>query len=351
MIYNAVVFVYILLAMFPCIGEQERAAVELLVNLILTFNFELGRIILTREQYEQAQEFLPQLLVLAARHNLAFPTDSNHSPSFMNMFVILQTIVHPLIGDPTLLNRLEIYATEEEARQIFKLSPDRLQAAVDAWVCENSEFALPKSTTPAPADAHTHNLVARGHGDIWWNAPCMSKPRATTKDAQSSPTPLTEANLRKHTTLQQPQLASNFLSVPPAEDRIHVESTTSIGVLPPAPSATGSRPSNLMPTWVKYLGVHSSRGGFSNSTHSFGPHTPRDLNSPQASWGYRTSSDLRSTRILPWDDAASDGVLDDDEVSVDMYVRPHAKARKAKEATFGRKLVRRLKAALNAIHL
>jgi hypothetical protein len=98
MIYNAVILVYILLAAFPCIGEEERTTIQLLFDLVLTFvsllvqdfysvklmisqNVDLGRIVLTRKQYEQAQELLPQLLVLSARHHLIFPT--GHTPSYM----------------------------------------------------------------------------------------------------------------------------------------------------------------------------------------------------------------------------------------------------------------------------
>ncbi|KAG9119308.1 hypothetical protein FRC07_005716, partial [Ceratobasidium sp. 392] len=95
MICNAVVLAYMLLVSFPCIGEEERAAVQLVLEHIFTFKTELGRIVLTRQNYERAQGLLPQLLVLASRHGLVYA--AGRTPSFMNMATILQTIVEPLV--------------------------------------------------------------------------------------------------------------------------------------------------------------------------------------------------------------------------------------------------------------
>ncbi|KAB5588623.1 hypothetical protein CTheo_7937 [Ceratobasidium theobromae] len=360
MFYNALVLVYMLLAAFPCIGQEERAAVEMLFELALTFNVELGQIVLTREQYEQAQEFLQQFLILSARHNL-------------NIFVILQTIVYPLMSNLSVgivfilyevpfsstfqhVDRMEVYATEQEARQLLNLSLNRLQAAVDAWVCENSELAFLKSVTPALVDQHTHNLMAREHGDTWWNTTCQSNSRSSQDPTQS--TPLTESNLRRHRMLQRPQLLTNFMNASP--NYANLESPTSAlspfspssaAGRPPTQRTTGSRPGE-MPTWTRRFGVYSSPEVFSNSIPSFGPGTPQDA-SPRESWGYQYSSDRRDDYMSPWGDAVSDDqpADDDDQISVDVFERTNIKSRKAKKATLGRKLVRRLKAALSAIHL
>ena len=42
-VYNSVLLVYVLLASFPCVGESERAAVELMYDHILCFVSARGR--------------------------------------------------------------------------------------------------------------------------------------------------------------------------------------------------------------------------------------------------------------------------------------------------------------------
>ncbi|KAF8607465.1 hypothetical protein BDV93DRAFT_505619 [Ceratobasidium sp. AG-I] len=114
MIYNTIVLCYMLLACFPWIENPELAAVQLILEHVSTFDVKLGRVVLTREGYNRAQELLPQLLVLAARNNLACPADL--TPSFMNIFVIIQTIVDPLVKNLTPEERTAVYATKSPTR-------------------------------------------------------------------------------------------------------------------------------------------------------------------------------------------------------------------------------------------
>ncbi|KAG9073617.1 hypothetical protein FS749_014879, partial [Ceratobasidium sp. UAMH 11750] len=176
LICNAVVFVYMLLSSFPCIGNEERATVQLLLEHIFTFNVELGRIVLTRDSYEHAQGLVPQLLVLASRRGLVYA--AGRTPSFMNIATILQTIIEPLVMNLSTLAWMEVYATEDEARQLLKLSLPRLQAAIDTWVCEHSEITFPEPTPiTSPQNDSTNSLTARKHWDAWWTSPFRAKPQ------------------------------------------------------------------------------------------------------------------------------------------------------------------------------
>ncbi|KAG8744068.1 hypothetical protein FRC10_010853 [Ceratobasidium sp. 414] len=215
MIRNAVVFVYVLLASFPCIGGEERAAVQLVMEHVFTFNVRLGRIVLTHQGYEHAQGLGPQLLVLASHHGLVYAT--GRTLSFMNIATILQTIIEPLVINFGTLAWMEVFATEDEARQLLKLSLPRLQVAVDTWVCEYSEIALPKLASIASSQNNpTSNLPAQVHSDVWWTSPLRAKarPLPTGPEVISKSTPA--INLSNHSVVyenvnvpQTPQLRDN----------------------------------------------------------------------------------------------------------------------------------------------
>ncbi|KAG8737730.1 hypothetical protein FRC10_007887 [Ceratobasidium sp. 414] len=197
LIRNAVVFVYVLLASFPCISGEERAAVQLVMEHIFTFNVRLGRVALTCRSYEHDQRFAPQLLILASGHGLVYA--AGRTLSFMNIATILQTIVEPLVINLGTLAWMEVFATEDEARQLLKLSLPRLQVAVDTWVCEYSEITLPKlASIPSSQNNPTSNLAAQVHCDVWWTSPLRAKARLfpTGLEVISKPTPA--INLSNH---------------------------------------------------------------------------------------------------------------------------------------------------------
>ncbi|KAF8604592.1 hypothetical protein BDV93DRAFT_605897 [Ceratobasidium sp. AG-I] len=353
MVYNTILLIHMLLTCFPVIGKEELDTVQLILEHILTFNTQIGRVVLTRDNYEHAQELLPQLLILAARHGLIYPFE--HKPSFMNMFIILQTIVKPIMANLTPLDLLEVGATKADIHQLSKLSLERLQADVDAWVCEHAELALLKPlSTPAlrPLEDRPHNLTARNHGDVWWHAVPTTKPRP--RPLEAGLPKLTEANLEKLQAELKQLNAKKVLRVyasptavphPDAPGQCqHKNAARDITMRDPIPrlqflavgyqSSFCSESCECIHPWISSRASKSSRGDFSSGHTSLGPSTPRDSRS-------------RCGGVLLG--MASPSIARSDASSEDFQARPEQLVHKAKEVTTQRKFVRKLRAALSAI--
>ncbi|QRV84646.1 hypothetical protein RhiJN_26711 [Ceratobasidium sp. AG-Ba] len=166
-IKDAVVLVYMLLACFPVVWDKERASVLLVLEHILNFNIELGRIVLNRKGYEEAQKLVPQLLVLASRHGFVY--NGGDKPTLMDIAEILQSIVGPLVASVNALTWAGVYLTEDDARHLLSLPLARLQTMVDEWVCEQSDMDVPKtmSSHQSPNICLTQS-TGQKHREVWW---------------------------------------------------------------------------------------------------------------------------------------------------------------------------------------
>ncbi|QRW13261.1 hypothetical protein RhiLY_12260 [Ceratobasidium sp. AG-Ba] len=174
---DAVVLVYTLLACFPVVWDKERASVLLLLEHILNFNIELGRIVLNRKGYEEAQKLVPQLLVLASRHGFVY--NGGDKPTLMDIAGILQAIVGPLVASVDTLTWADVYLTEDDARRLLSLPLARLQTMVDEWVCEQSDMDVPKtmSSHQSPNICLTQS-TGQKHREVWWatSQSCAGEP-------------------------------------------------------------------------------------------------------------------------------------------------------------------------------
>ncbi|KAG9097220.1 hypothetical protein FRC06_007821 [Ceratobasidium sp. 370] len=147
MVYNAVFITHLLLSAFRRIGEEERLAVELVLDLSVSYNLDYGRIAMSRDVYGKARVFLPQLLKLAERHG--YTTVSKDSDfGYIEAHALLLAIVQPLVAHLCPYEHKEVQNSLPEAYQLLDLPLPKLRPAVEAWSSKNFEMTL--QTAPLP---------------------------------------------------------------------------------------------------------------------------------------------------------------------------------------------------------
>ncbi|KAG8700826.1 hypothetical protein FRC08_004428 [Ceratobasidium sp. 394] len=147
MVYNAVFIAYLLLSSFPRIGEKERLAVELILDLAVSYNLDYSRIAMSRDVYGKARVFLPQLLYLAERHGFT-KLSKEAEIGYIGAHALLLAIVRPLIDHLSPYEHKEVQNSLEEAYLLLDLALPNLRCAVEAWSIKNFEMTL--QTTPLP---------------------------------------------------------------------------------------------------------------------------------------------------------------------------------------------------------
>lgn len=251
-------------------------------------------------------------------------------------------------------DRVQVYATKGDSQQLFELSLERLQADVDAWICEHADLAPLKPLSAHrlhPVEDRPHNLTARDHGDVWWHSVPTTKPQPCPTEAGLSK--LTEANLEQlQVNLRQldakylrTNTAPTAVPAPDVRGRPHkkaARNSPSSKVVPRPQFLTvgyqrsfSSEASDRLRVCAKTLTPQSSLGDLSSSPTSCGPSTPRD----------RSPSPCGDA--LPG--MTSPSIAGSDTSSEDFQVRPDQLAQKAKAMTVQRRFVYKLKAALSAI--
>ncbi|CAE6422444.1 unnamed protein product [Rhizoctonia solani] len=145
MVYNAVFMTYLLLSNFELIGEKERWAVELIVELSASYDLDLGRIDMSRDVFGKVRILLPQLCVLAARYGYMY---TETEIGFNSAHCLLLAIVKPLVGHLCPYEHREIKSTVSDAYDLLDLSLPKLRPLVQQWYSNNFEVVL--QTTPLP---------------------------------------------------------------------------------------------------------------------------------------------------------------------------------------------------------
>ncbi|KAG8715404.1 hypothetical protein FRC11_004304 [Ceratobasidium sp. 423] len=153
MVYNAVFVTYLLLSNFELIGEKERWAVELIVDLVASYDLDLGRIDMSRDVFGKVRILLPQLCVLAARYGYMC---TEAEIGFNGAHCLLLAIVKPLVGHLCPYEHREIKSTLSDAHDLLDLPLPKLHSFVQQWCSNNFEVVLqtaplPRSTQPRVA--------------------------------------------------------------------------------------------------------------------------------------------------------------------------------------------------------
>ncbi|GAB1523733.1 hypothetical protein RhiTH_006883 [Rhizoctonia solani] len=133
MVYNAVFMTYLLLSNFELIGEKERWAVELVVDLSVSYDLDLGRIDMSRDVFGKVRILLPQLCLLAARYGY------EHTGTEVEFNE--RTTPKPY-------EHREIKTTLSDAHDLLDIPLPQLCALVHQWYSNNFELVL--QTAPLP---------------------------------------------------------------------------------------------------------------------------------------------------------------------------------------------------------
>ncbi|KAH7344115.1 hypothetical protein B0J17DRAFT_714253 [Rhizoctonia solani] len=145
MVYNAVFMTYLLLSNFELIGEKERWSVELIVDLSVSYDLDLGRIDMSRDVFGKVRMLLPQLCVLAAQYGYVY---TETEIGFNGAHCLLLAIVRPLVGHLCPYEHREIKSTVLDAHDLLDVPLPKLHSLVQQWYSNNFEVVL--QTTPLP---------------------------------------------------------------------------------------------------------------------------------------------------------------------------------------------------------
>ncbi|CUA77172.1 hypothetical protein RSOLAG22IIIB_06546 [Rhizoctonia solani] len=182
MVYNAVFIAYLLLSNFELIGEKERWTVEVIVELTVSYNLDLGRIDMSRDVFGKVRILLPQLCLLAARYGYLY---TETEIGFNNAHRLLLAIVDPLVAHlcVSIMPSLSSYATYakqpyehdkvkstiSDARDLLDLPLAQLRSLVQQWYSNNFEIVLqtaplPRSSQPPATNNEPRSLKIRSIG-------------------------------------------------------------------------------------------------------------------------------------------------------------------------------------------
>ncbi|CAE6384824.1 unnamed protein product [Rhizoctonia solani] len=150
MVYNAVFVTYLLLSNFELMGEKERWAVELVVDLSVSYDLDLGRIDMSRDVFGKVRILLPQLCWLAGRYGYEH---TGTDIGFNAAHCLLLAIVRPLVGHLCPYEHREIKTTLPDAHDLLDLPLRQMHSLVQQWCSNNFEVVL--QTAPLPRSSQT----------------------------------------------------------------------------------------------------------------------------------------------------------------------------------------------------
>ncbi|CAE6491336.1 unnamed protein product [Rhizoctonia solani] len=166
MVYNAVFIAYLLLSNFELIGEKERWTVEVMVELTVSYNLDLGRIDMSRDVFGKVRILLPQLCVLAARYGYLY---TETEIGFNSAHRLLLAIVDPLVAHLCPYEHDKVKSTISDARDLLDLPLAQLRSLVQQWYSNNFEIVLqtaplPRSSQPPATNDEPRSLRIRSLG-------------------------------------------------------------------------------------------------------------------------------------------------------------------------------------------
>ncbi|KAF8603432.1 hypothetical protein BDV93DRAFT_523221 [Ceratobasidium sp. AG-I] len=123
-----------LLSSFTTITEADRDAVEYTLELVASYDIEIGKLRMTRDAHVLAQIYLAQLRVMASRHNY---THDGSLEDITQARALMSVIVVPLLRHLSISEYEDIIVSLDRAEVLLSYPLEELNKLVASWRIQN----------------------------------------------------------------------------------------------------------------------------------------------------------------------------------------------------------------------